>query len=229
VILGKEYKAFRFGNLDAVTVGTRVDDVFQWLRTAIVTGQIRPNEPLIETDLARRLQVSRTPIRESLQRLSIEGLIVPRKRGWAVREVTTEVAQQYCEIRAALEGFAASLAAERGSDADIARIEEVHGNRLATRNVDAALMVRTNRAFHDAIMAAAHNERLAAAILASGQFYYRVMDGRQGTREEYRAANDDHGRIVAALQRRDGAAAERAMREHVFRAFADYQRFSLAV
>jgi DNA-binding GntR family transcriptional regulator len=207
--------------------GSRADDVCRWLRTAIVTGKIRPNEPLIETDLALRLQVSRTPIRESLQRLASEGLIVPRKRGWSVREYTPEEARQNCEIRAALEGFATSLAAERANDAEFRRIEAVHEHRLALQAVNEEVMVQTNRAFHDAIMAAAHNPRLTDAIFRCGQFYFHGRAARLGTEEEFRAANVDHGRIVAALLRRDTVEAERAMRDHVFRSFSAFQRVSL--
>jgi DNA-binding GntR family transcriptional regulator len=210
-----------------VTAGSRGDDVFQWLRTAIVTGRIRPNEPLIETDLALRLQVSRTPIRESLQRLATEGLIVPRKRGWSVREYTPEEARQNCEIRAALEGFATSLAAERASDAEFRRIEEAHEHRLALKAVNEEVMVQTNRAFHDAILAAAHNPRLTDAIFRSGQFYFHGRTAPLGTEEEFRAANADHDRIIAALLRRDTVEAERAMRDHVFRSFSAFQRVSL--
>jgi DNA-binding GntR family transcriptional regulator len=210
----------------AAVAGTRADDVFHWLRTAIVTGKIRPNEPLIETDLALRLRVSRTPIRESLQRLAADGLIVPRKRGWSVREYTPEEAQQNCEVRAALEGFATSLAAERASDAELCRIEAAHDYRLALHAVHEELMVQTNRAFHDAILAAAHNARLTDAIFRSGRFYFKAPAGRQGTEEEFKAANADHGRIVTALVRRDAVAAERAMRDHVFRSFSAFQRVS---
>ena len=82
----------------------RSDDIYE-LRRAIVTGEIRPNQPLIEPDLAAQLGVSRTPVRESLQRLVIAGLVVPRKRGWAVREFTVEEMQENAEVRAGLEGM----------------------------------------------------------------------------------------------------------------------------
>src|SRR6266513_835967 len=77
------------------------DDVFERLRLAIVTGEIRPNTPLIEVDLAEALGVSRTPIRESLQRLAADELIVQRKRGWAVREYSPQEIQEAYEVRAA--------------------------------------------------------------------------------------------------------------------------------
>src|ERR1700728_2381464 len=81
-------------------------DVYERIRLAIVSGDIRPNEPLIENDLAEALGVSRTPIRESLQRLAADDLIVTRKRGWAVKEYTTNEIRENFEIRSGLEGMA---------------------------------------------------------------------------------------------------------------------------
>ena len=107
----------------------RSDDVYDALRRAIVTGEIRPNQPLIELDLAAQLGVSRTPVRESLQRLVIAGLVVPRKRGWAVREFTVEEMQENAEVRAGLEGYAAYLAAARGSEPAIDKIVTLHRSR----------------------------------------------------------------------------------------------------
>src|SRR5438128_2769055 len=123
----------------------RSDDIYEALRRAIVTGEIRPNQPLIELDLAAQLGVSRTPVRESLQRLATAGLVVPRKRGWAVREFTTDEIRQNAEVRLALEGYAAGLAATRASAAQIAELKAIHEQRLALRSSDEEMRVRTNR------------------------------------------------------------------------------------
>src|SRR3954471_15798899 len=89
----------------------RTDSVYEQLRSEIVRGQLRPNERLIEAELAERLQVSRTPIREGLQRLAADGLVASRLRGWIVYEHTLDQIRDIYETRAALEGFAARLAA----------------------------------------------------------------------------------------------------------------------
>ena len=104
---------------------TTSDEVYEKLRLAIVTGEIRPNAPLIEVDLANALNVSRTPIRESLQRLAADQLVVPRKRGWAVKEYSAQEIQESYEVRAALEGYAARLAATRASDGEIAAMRSL--------------------------------------------------------------------------------------------------------
>lgn len=202
----------------------RSGDVYEWLRAAIVTGDLRPNEPLIEADLAERLTVSRTPVRESLQRLAAAGLIVPRKRGWSVREYTAEEMRQKSEIRAALEGYAAYLAAERATKDDLAAISRLHRERLALMPADEALRVKTNRAFHDAVIAAAKNPALASAIYETGQFYFNGPIARLTLGEEMRLGNADHQRIVDALAARDAPAAERAMREHIRRTLSVFQK-----
>ena len=93
--------------------GARPREIYSRIRSAILRGELRPNEPLIEADLALSLGVSRTPIREGLQRLATDGLIVARRRGWAVRDHSEAEIRHIYEVRAALEGYAAWLAAER--------------------------------------------------------------------------------------------------------------------
>lgn len=206
-----------------IDINSRLSNVFETLRREIVGGHLRPNSPLIEVDLAERFQVSRTPVRESLQRLANAGLVVPRKRGWAVREFTAEEMRQNAEVRMALEGYAANLAATRGSAAQIARLEAIYAARLALRSSDEELRVRTNREFHDAVMEAADNERLSDAI-HSGQFYFNAPIARLTTGDELALGNADHGAVLDAIRKRDGEAAERAMRAHIKRTFAVFWR-----
>ena len=205
---------------------SRSNEVYEWLRVAIVTGEMRPNEPLIEADLAERLAVSRTPIREGLQRLADGGLIVARKRGWAVREYTPQEVIENSEVRAGLEGYATRLATVRASDEQLAAIAEIHRQRLSIKAVDEKSRVATNRNFHDTIIAAASNKRLTDAIYRSGQFYFNAPLARLTTEEEMKAGNADHQRIVDAMLGRDPAAAENAMRDHILRTFTIFQRFN---
>lgn len=200
------------------------DEVYRRLRLAILTGTLRPNMPMIEADLAASLGTSRTPVRESLQRLAADGLIVPRRRGWAVREYTLGEIQENYEVRAALEGYAARLASQRGTQAQIDALARIHAEREAMRAPDDAARVDSNRRFHDAIIAAAGNGRLAESIFRVGQFYFNVDIARMTSAEEILANVADHARIVAALRNRDAAGAEDAMREHIMRTFGVFRR-----
>src|SRR5579859_8257976 len=107
---------------DLDTSPNRAAEVYEELRQAIVEGRIRPNERLIELELARALNVSRTPVRESILQLVADGLVVSRRRGWVVREHSPEEIREIYEVRAALEGFAANLAAVRATDEQLAEI-----------------------------------------------------------------------------------------------------------
>jgi DNA-binding GntR family transcriptional regulator len=185
-------------------------------------GELRPNEPLIETAMAERLGVSRTPVRECLQRLFAAGLIVPRNRGWAVREFQISHVRENAEIRAALEGYAAYLAAERASNDQLAEIAKIHEERLSLRVTDDERRVETNRNFHDAIIRASGNPSLGDSIYRLGQFYFSGNVARRAVDDVLAQGNADHGLIVAALFDRDGTRAEHAMRDHIYRAFAVY-------
>jgi len=137
--------------------------------------------------------------------------------------------QENAEVRAGLEGYAAYLAAERGSEWAIDKIVTLHRSRLTLRAGDEKLRLQTNRDFHDAILDAARNQRLKDAIYNSGQFYFNGMIARLTTGEELAQGNADHAVIVEAIVARDSPAAERAMRAHIQRTFSVYRRVTQAI
>jgi DNA-binding GntR family transcriptional regulator len=199
----------------------RSDDVYERLREAIVTGRARPNERLIEAELAERLQVSRTPIRESLQRLAAEGLVVSRRRGWVVLEHTSTEIREIYEARAALEGYCARLAAERATEAQLKEIASLHrGDPKRILKSSRQHLVEVNDRFHDAIVAAAQNERLADMIRRNRTFYFTFRIAQLYSDEEADASIAGHLAIVRALLQRDSNRAERAMRAHIDLALA---------
>ncbi|MGH8514646.1 MAG: GntR family transcriptional regulator, partial [Gammaproteobacteria bacterium] len=104
----------------------RFQELHQQLRDAIIEGRFRPNERLVEADLAELLNVSRTPIRECLQRLVAEGLVTRVRRGWVVHEHTPEEIGEIYDVRAGLEGWAVRLGALRATDEELETIREVH-------------------------------------------------------------------------------------------------------
>jgi DNA-binding GntR family transcriptional regulator len=199
----------------------RSDDVYERLREAIVTGRARPNERLIEAELAERLQVSRTPVRESLQRLAAEGLVVSRRRGWVVLEHTSTEIREIYEARAALEGYCARLAAERATEAQLKEIASLHrGDPKRILKSSRQHLVEVNDRFHDAIVAAAQNERLADMIRRNRTFYFTFRIAQLYSDEEADASIAGHLAIVRALLQRDSNRAERAMRAHINLALA---------
>lgn len=196
---------------------TRTTEVYEQLRTAIVQGSIRPNERLIETDLAERLDVSRTPVRESMLRLAGDGLIMSHRRGWVVRDHSADEIRQVFEVRAALEGFAAWLAAERASEEELARIRRIHEDyNDSVRQTARGQLIEHNDAFHEAVILAAHNELLGERIHANGQYYFIHRIAGFLSDDEVRASIEGHSRLVDALNDRDPDRAQSAARNAVF-------------
>jgi DNA-binding GntR family transcriptional regulator len=190
----------------------RARSVYDQLRWDIVHGVLRPNEALIETELSERLGVSRTPVRESLQRLAADGLIVTRRRRWYVYEHSPDEVREIYEVRAAQEGFAARLACERGSAAQLAAIG------AAATAVDQATVgdrVAANDAFHDLINAAACNQRLTDQIRKTQLFHFNIRLAAAYSRDELGRSSAQHAAIAAAVAARDGDSAEKLVREHI--------------
>jgi DNA-binding GntR family transcriptional regulator len=195
--------------------GTRSDEVYDQLRADIVHGLLRPNQRLVEVELAEALGVSRTPVREALQRLTLEGLVRRDRGGWVVHEHSREEIRSIYEVRAALEGYAAFLAAARMTEAQLSALAELYPPGDAALALGPDVQVELNERFHDGVIAAAGNRRLTQLSRASRQYYFNHRIARSYTREETRRSIDGHGRILAALARGDGPAAEACAREHV--------------
>jgi DNA-binding GntR family transcriptional regulator len=198
-----------------IAVGTRSDEVYDRLRGDIVHGLLRPNERLVEVELAAALGVSRTPVRETLQRLTLEGLVRRRRGGWVVHEHSREEIRSIYEVRAALEGYAAFLAATRVTPAQLRELDELYPPGDAALALGPDEQVELNERFHDGVIAAAGNSRLAELSRASRQYYFNHRIARGYTAEETRRSIDGHRRILAALARGDGPEAEARAREHV--------------
>jgi DNA-binding GntR family transcriptional regulator len=194
--------------------GNLADEVYRTLRDDILSGRLRPRDHLVELDLAERLRVSRTPVRESLQRLAADGLIVSRRRRWVVYEHTlTEIADIY-EVRMALEGYAARLACQRAGAEQVAALQEFFASR-PQRYQRFAAFAEFNTRFHALITDAANNpyfQRLAEA----NRFYTFNHQVAARYRDQDMAESDaQHEQILRAISRRDPDAAERVAREHV--------------
>lgn len=213
-------KPHKFSPSDPAVDGDRFRDtsraeyVFRALRDAIQDGRLKQGERLREEAVARRLGVSRTPVREALRQLAARGLVTDAPgRGLLVVELSKQQVSELYAMRRVLEGAAARFAAQYASPAEGELLR-----RLAADCRDAktpAKMAQRNRAFHQAIYEAAHNRYLqealgdlsnALALLPSTTFRER---GRAAT------AYAEHMRIVEAIVRQEADAAEAAARDHI--------------
>jgi DNA-binding GntR family transcriptional regulator len=194
---------------------TRADDVYWALRKMILRGELRPNESLVESEIAEQMQVSRTPVRESLQRLELDGLIVSRKRRWVVYEYTrSEVAEIY-DVRAALEAHAVRLATIRATDEQIKEISRAWSPGTAASLTDGTERVLANERFHDLLTSSAHNSRLMSLIEQSRLFNFNARIAALYTPQEFKASSDQHIQLAKAVAARDADTAARLARSHV--------------
>lgn len=194
---------------------TLTSETYDRLRAEIIRGSIRPNERLVAADLAERLRISRTPVREALQLLEAEGLVVALKRGYMVREHTGSEIREIYEARAALEGMSGRLAAIRARDEAIAAIVAIGAHHDEVALVESWRLVELNSQFHAAVMAACSNKRLATLNRRNSEHFFNYRIAALYSEKEALAAVRGHARILTALAERDADGAERAAREHV--------------
>ena len=132
------------------------DVVFNTLRKAILTGQLKPGERLMEVHLANSLGVSRTPIREAMRKLELEGLVImiPR-RGAEVARITEKSLKDVLEVRRTLDALSVELACERITQEEIEHLQQAcHEFEVATKGKDASVMAKADVALHDIIVQA---------------------------------------------------------------------------
>jgi DNA-binding GntR family transcriptional regulator len=205
--------------------------VYRAIRDAIVGGRLRPGERIVEDRLCGELGVSRSPVREALRKLEGEGLVVilPR-RGAVVTELSERDGIDLLEVREALEGLAARLAAGRITSGELEELEQICARMgKAIASGDDAALVEENTKFHHAIIAAGRNRWI-------GEFMAGV---RAQTRRIYRSSIElpgrgpgslrEHTELVAALRQGDPEQAEAMARLHVQRALEAARAMGLAM
>lgn len=193
------------------------DVVFNTLRRAIITGEFAPGERLMEISLANRLGVSRTPVREAIRKLELEGLVImiPRK-GAQVAKITEKSLRDVIEIRCVLEEFAASLACERITPEGRENLKEAHENFVeAVKNGDILDIVEKDERFHDAIFQATSNERLITIINNLREQFYRYRMEYVKDIEQHSVLVNEHELLLRAIYDGDSETAKRIMRTHL--------------
>jgi len=195
------------------------ETVYGSVRTAIVLGKYRPNERLVESELATVLGASRTPVREALQRLASEGLVIKGRQGFRVREFTLAEIREVYEVRIALEGCASRLAATRATDTQLDELDEIvhaHDRLLnGAPRVEVSQIIELNDRFHNGVIASGGNERLAALAETNRLYYFNTELAGLYTKDQLLASLKDHGWILESLRRHDGDMAEMLTRRHI--------------
>ena len=193
------------------------DVVFNTLRQAILTGELKPGERLMEIHLANRLGVSRTPIREAIRKLELEGLVtmIPR-RGAEVAQITEKSMKDVLEVRRTLDALSAELACERISAEEEEALKKACLNfEAAVKTKDTKAIAKADVAIHDIIAAATGNQRLIQLInnLAEQMYRYRFEYIKDASQHE--RIIEEHRIIYESIVKKDKEAAAEMAKTHI--------------
>ena len=193
------------------------DVVFNTLRQAILKGELKPGERLMEIALAERLGVSRTPIREAMRKLELEGLVVmiPR-RGAQVANITEKDLNDVLEVRIALENVAIEKACKNMTDEDMSRLwVAAKGFEHTIGEGNLVKLAEADVAFHEIIHQASHNKRLIQTLnnLRQQIYRYRVEYLKDGETRDVLVR--EHEELTRAIRERDVERAQKISFQHI--------------
>lgn len=193
------------------------DVVFRTLRQAILRGELKPGERLMEIQLANKLGVSRTPIREAIRKLELEGLVlmIPR-RGAEVAEITEQNLRDVLEVREALEELSVKLACEHATDEQIEDMKEAAAAFKDTlTGDDVTKIAEADVAFHDVINMATDNQKLIQILNNLREQMYRYRVEYLKNKDVYGQLLEEHELLIKAVARRDKEQAIEIICRHI--------------
>ena len=193
-------------------------DAYGLILSAIDEGAFRPGDRLVESELAERFGVSRTPVREALQRLETQGLLARDGRSLVVASLDHGQMADLYAVRAQLEGLAARLAARHAAAEEVRVLRRMIAEDGAILD-DPRALARANRRFHGQIHLASHNRFLVGQLTLVHRAMALMAETSLAVEGRGARALAEHSGIVDAIEARAEDAAEAALREHISAAF----------
>ncbi len=193
-------------------------DAYELVLEAIDSGVYHPGDRLVESELAERFGVSRTPVREALQRLETQSILVRDGRSMVVASLDHDQLGELYAVRAQLEGLAAQLAAQHAAPEEIRILQEMVAQDEAIVN-DPAALARANRRFHRQIHLASHNRYLIRQLESVHRTMALLTTTSLAAEGRGVDAVAEHRAIVDAIANRDMMAADKALRDHISMAY----------
>lgn len=194
------------------------DVVFNTLRQAILRGDLKPGERLMEIKLAKRLGVSRTPIREAIRMLELEGLVVmiPR-RGAAVAQITKQDLEDVLEVRCSLEELAVELACTRITGNELESLNDalLDFEKACDQN-DVTALAEKDVIFHDIIFESTGNQRLIQLLNNLREQMYRYRLEYLKDQSSHEKLLMEHRAIVEDIRNHDITTAREHIKEHIY-------------
>ena len=194
------------------------EQIYEHVKTMAMTFAIRPGERVNEVEIARSLNVSRTPLREALNRLMVEGFLTRApNRGFIGRPLDAKQVFDLYELRRALEASIAAIACERATDDEILELERfVKSSRDRPEDTRASSLLALDEEFHERVARLTRNDEMVRALKSINAriHYFRWIDMQNGRR---RYTQQEHLRIVKALKARDAPAVATLVEGHISR------------
>ncbi len=193
------------------------DVVFNTLRQEILTGKLKPGERLMEIHLANKLGVSRTPIREAIRKLELEGLVImiPR-RGAEVAQITLKNLKDVMEVRRALDVLAIELACERMNQQELDTLYQACEHfSAAVKTKDTRMLAEADVAFHDKIVLSTGNTRLIQLVSNLSEQMYRYRFEYLKDASSHEMLQQEHLEMYQSIMRKDRATAADIVRRHI--------------
>lgn len=193
-------------------------DAYEMVLEAIDRGTYVPGDRLVESELAERLGVSRTPVREALQRLETQAILVRDGRSMVVASLDHDQLGELYAVRAQLEGLAAQLAAQHAAPEEIKILQEMVAQDEALVD-DPSGLARANRRFHRQIHLASHNRYLIRQLESVHRTMALLTTTSLAAEGRGIDAIAEHRAIVDAIAKRDKTSADETLREHISKAY----------
>lgn len=193
------------------------DVVFNTLRQAILTGELKPGERLMEIHLANKLGVSRTPIREAIRKLELEGLVtmIPR-RGAEVAQITEKSMNDVLEVRRAMDALCVELACDRITPEELEQLKEAcDAFEAAVKTRDVKKIAQADVALHDIIVRATGNQRLIQLVNNLSEQMYRYRFEYIKDSSQHERLVEEHRIIYQSIVQKDKETASQAAKTHI--------------
>jgi len=195
------------------------DVSYDYLKQAIINGDLPPGQRLIENQLSTQMKVSRVPIREAVKKLEQEGLVEKTGgRGFSVRSLSKEEIEETIGIRALLESYAAYLATEHINNGILKKLEDsIEAYRAAFEKGDTEKLMQLNTQFHEIIYKAAGSKKLYSLINSFRDTIHRYRRPLLACRDHARVSLKDHEEMVKAMRLKDKKKVEDLVKKHILR------------
>ena len=187
------------------------------LREDIVSGRLRPNERLVESDISQRMKISRTPVREALKLLETQGYLSRMPSGGLiVTDHSPSQIRNLYEIREALETMALKLACQRATEREIEQAKELHERMFETvKKRDINQFIELNSAFHNQLFSSCGNEQLWSLLRTFRDQYFDRRLVHVFNTSDWHNMPKQHQKLLDAVRQRNPRLAEKAVHKHI--------------